>query len=231
MKLTRKISKLASPETYQRSWRKVRRALAPVPLAPLLQKVDHARLREIQARYADSPQNYAKYAEIERWLKRHRNRAQDLQLHRSPPKRILDIGCGGGFFLFIAKHYGHDVLGLDIDDFPMLGELLQLFDVPRKVWRVEAFQPLPEFRKQFDLITAFSTRFNRDAADVKIWGVPEWNFFLDDLKRHLAPGGQVFFEINSGKTRQYYSGEVRDLFVRRGATLERENVFFKTGIV
>jgi SAM-dependent methyltransferase len=231
LKFSSKIAKLTSPETYQRGWRKARRALAPIPLRPLLAKVDQARWRDIQQRYASSPLNYAKYADIQRWLKRHRTRAQDLQLHRSPPKEILDLGCGGGFFLFIARHYGHSVLGLDIDEFALLGELLALFQVPRKVWTIRPFQPLPHFDRKFDLITAFSTRFNRDAEDKQVWGVPEWSYFLEDLARHLKPDGEVFFEINSGKTKRYYPDEVRQLFANRGAVLERENVYFREGIL
>jgi cyclopropane fatty-acyl-phospholipid synthase-like methyltransferase len=151
---------------------------------------------------------------------------QDLQLHRSPPQAILDLGCGGGFFLFIAKQYGHSVQGLDIDDFPLLGELLGLFQIPRITWRIEPFRPLPEFDRKFDWITAFSTRFNRDREDRIVWGPEEWNYFLDDLTRHLQPDGRIFLEINSGKTKRYYPSDVRQLFARRGAILERENVFF-----
>jgi SAM-dependent methyltransferase len=229
LKLSHKIGKLASPETYQRGWRKAQRAFSPIPLRPLFEKIDHARLREIQQRYASSSVNYAKYADVERWLKRHIKHIQDLQLHRSPPNEILDLGCGGGFFLFIAKQFGHSGLGLDIDEFPLLGELLVLLDVPRTAWTIQPFELLPDLGRKFDLITAFSTRFNRDREDRHVWGAKEWNFFLDDLARQLKSGGKVFFEINSGKTNRYYPQEVRDLFLRRGASLERENVYFPLG--
>jgi SAM-dependent methyltransferase len=229
LKLSHKIGKLASRETYQRGWRKAQRTLSPVPMGPLLEKIDHARLREIQQRYASSPANYAKYADVERWLERHIRHIQDLQLHRSPPKEVLDLGCGGGFFLFIAKHFGHSGLGLDIDEFPLLGELLAVLTVDRTVWTIRPLEPLPDLGRKFDLITAFSTRFNRDREDRHVWGAKEWNFLLDDLARYLKSGGSVFFEINSGKTNRYYPQEVRDLFLRRGASLERENVHFPLG--
>jgi SAM-dependent methyltransferase len=226
LKLSHKIGKLVSPEAHTRFARKLRRRLFPIPIAPLLRKIDQKRLREIQERYASSTLNYAKYADVERWLKRHAARVQDLQLHRSPPSEILDLGCGGGFFLFIARQFGHSGLGLDIDEFPLLAELLALLEVPRKVWTIQPFEPLPDFGRKFDWITAFSTRFNRDSEDRVIWQVAEWDYFLTDLGRHLKPGGRVFLEINSGKTRRYYPPEVRELFLRRGATLERENVYF-----
>jgi SAM-dependent methyltransferase len=230
VKLARKIGKLCAGETYRRVLRKLRRAVSPIPVRPLLDKIDKERLCEIQQRYASSPENYAKYADVERWLKRHIHRAQDLGLHRSPPKAILDLGCGGGFFLFIAKQFGHSVQGLDIDDFPLLGELVALFEVPRTVWTIKPFTPLPDLGRKFDLITAFSTRFNRDREDRHVWGVSEWDFFLADLSRHLSPGGQVFLEINSGKSKPFYPDEVRQLFRRRGAKLERENVYFANGL-
>ena len=207
----------------------MRRLFSPVPLRPLLDKIDKERLREIQQRYASSPENYAKYADVERWLKRHIKKIQDLGLHRSSPKEILDLGCGGGFFLFIARQFGHSVNGLDIDDFPLLGELRELFDVPRKVWTITPFEPLPDFGRKFGWITAFSTRFNRDREDRQVWGAKEWEFFLDDLTRHLQPDGKVFLEINSGKTRSFYPEEVRELFRRRGAILERDYVYFPRG--
>ncbi len=230
MKLSHKIAKLISRETYRRSWRALRRRASPIPIEPLLACIDQNRLREMQQRYASSPLNYAKYADVARWLKRHVAKVHDLQLHRVPPREILDLGCGGGFFLFIARQYGHSGVGLDVDEFPLFQELTSLLDVPRVVCTIEPFRSLPAFDRKFDLITAFSTRFNRDRADQQVWGVREWNFFLDDISGRLKPGGQVFFEINSGKVTRYYPNEVRDLFRGRGATLERDYVFFENGI-
>jgi SAM-dependent methyltransferase len=230
LKLAHKIAKLTAADTYRRSWRTLRRRLSPIPLQPILARIDQDRLREIQQRYASSPLNYAKYADVNRWLKRHVIKIQDLDLRRAPPREILDLGCGGGFFLFIARHFGHSGLGLDIDEFPLFRELTDLLQVPRVVWTIRPFQPLPDFGRKFNLITAFSTRFNRDQEDRHVWGVKQWSFFLDDLATRLKPGGQVFFEINSGKVTRYYPDEVKELFRNRGATLERDYVFFRKGI-
>jgi SAM-dependent methyltransferase len=231
VKVSHKISKLTSVETYRRAGRAARRRLFPIPLQSLLDKIDAEKLREIQERYKVSPLNYAKYSDVPRWLKRHVAKVQDLNLHRtSSPREILDLGCGGGFFLFIARQFGHIGTGLDVDEFPLLRDLTSLLEVPRVVCAIQPFQPLPEFDRNFDLITAFSTRFNRDREDRNVWGVPEWSFFLDDLSTRLRPNGQVFFEINSGKNGQYYPPEVKELFRRRGARLERDYVFFNHGI-
>ena len=231
MKLSRKIRKLAQPLTYQRAWRRAQRAIFPLPLEPLLATVDRQRLHEIQQRYAGSAMEYAKYADIERWLPMNRERVQDLKLHRSAPKRVLDLGCGGGFFLFILKRFGHFVLGLDMDRFPLFTDLLDLFDVPRVVWTIKAFEPLPDLGpKKFDWITAFSINFNLHYPGERLWGPAEWDSFLHDLQRHLAPGGKIFFALNPTFGRDYYTPELRDFFLSRGASVERERILFRKGL-
>jgi SAM-dependent methyltransferase len=195
-------------------------------LKPLLARIDMERLREIQQRHATSTHRYSKYADVERWLKINLARVEDLGLDHSSPKEILDLGCGAGFFLFAAKHFGHSGIGLDVDDFPLSNELVDLLQVERKVWRIRAFEPLPDLGGRFDLITGFSTAFNRNEDESRGWDVSEWTFLLDDLDRRLKPNGKIFFEINSGKTKKYFPAEVRDLFLQRGANVQGENVLF-----
>ena len=229
MKLSRKILKFTEPLTYQRGWRRAQRSIFRVPLRPLLEQIDHERAREIRERYAKSTAGYAKYANIEPWLRLNRERVQDLNLHRSPPKRVLDLGCGGGFFLFILKNLGHSVLGLDVERVPLFGELLELFGVRRVVCRVNAFEPLPDLGQTFDWITAFSVNFNMYHPTKERWGTKEWDFLLRDLQQHLAPGGKIFFGLNPSYDGGYYTPEIRDLFLSRGADVERERIFFQHG--
>ena len=184
-------------------------------IEPFLDKIDNQRLREIQRRYTGSSDRYAKYADVEHWLKINLPRVQELKLDRSPPKQILDLGCGAGFFLFLAKQSGHKCVGLDVGDFPLSNELIQLFGLERVTWKIRALQPLPEFGRKFDLITAFSAAFNRSEDESRGWSPEEWKFFLDDLDRHLKPGGQILLEINSGKDERYFPVEVRDFFEAR----------------
>ena len=196
--------------------------------ARFLAKIDKERLRDIQRRHVSSADQYAKYADAKRWLQRNLPRIRQLELDRSTPKQILDIGCGAGFFLFLAKEFGHSGVGLDVNDHAVSNELIDLFGVERKVWRIEALTPLPSFGQKFDLITAFSTAFHRNADKSAGWGTREWNFFLDDLvDRQLKPGGRIFFEINAGKDRRFFSGAVRELFVVRGAEIDGEFVSWK----
>src|SRR2546428_12458940 len=145
MKLYHKINKLTQRLTYRRAWRRAQRSIFRLPLGPLRADIDAERLREIRQRYAGSPAGYAKYANVDPWLRLNRERVQDLKLHRSAPKRVLDLGCGGGFFLFILKNLGHTVLGLDVERVALFTELLELFEVPRGVWKITALEPRPDF--------------------------------------------------------------------------------------
>lgn len=225
MKLSNKLAKLVRPESHKRAWRRVQRKLHPLHVQPLLDKLDQRRMGEIEMRYASSPVQIAKYANIERWIKFNIERVQDLQLDRSPPQDILDLGCGGGFFLFICQELGHRCMGLDMEWFPLFTELLDLFQIKRTTWEIKRFEPLPDLGRKFDLITAFSTGFNRIKKSP--WGPLEWEFFLNDLETRLRPGGKLFFALNpEGKGGRYYSDELRDLFISRGAEIERERIFF-----
>jgi SAM-dependent methyltransferase len=198
-------------------------------IGPFLAKIDKQRLREIQRRYVSSGDRYAKYANVEHWLKINLPRVQELELERSPPKQILDLGCGAGFFLFLAKQSGHECLGLDVGDFPLSNELIELFGLERVTWKIRALQSLPDFVRKFDLITAFSAAFNSSEDESRGWNPDEWKFFLADVDRHLKPGGQILLEINSGKDKRYFPAEVRDFFLKRGARVEGERVSLKPG--
>jgi SAM-dependent methyltransferase len=226
VKFSQKVAKLGQPLTYRRAWRRAERAIHPLPLAPIFESIDRTRLAQLQAQYASSKEHYAKYADVKRWLRLNIVRAQDLKLHRSAPQSVLDLGCGGGFFLFVLQHLGHDCLGVDIDEFPLFRQLLDLFRVQRRIWTIRPHAPLPDFGRRFDLITAFSIDFNRKSKEDWWWGPAEWAFFLDDLDRQLKPGGRIFLGLNPAINKEFYTPELREFFLRRGAAVERENILF-----
>ena len=228
MKLLRKLAKLARRETYRRGWRRTQRSIFRLPFAPVFAGIDEKRLVEIQNRYASS--RYAKYADVDQWLRVNRERVQDLKLHRVSPKRVLDLGCGGGFFLFILKRFNHSVLGLDIDESPLFRELLEVFGVPRTIFRIQSFELLPNFQHQFDWITAFSIGFDRYRATHSRWKPREWDFLLRDLQSRLAPGGKIYLTLNPLPSGEYLTAELREFFLSRGADIERERILFSKGI-
>ncbi|HST29545.1 MAG TPA: class I SAM-dependent methyltransferase [Chthoniobacterales bacterium] len=225
MKLSRKVGKLVSREGYRRAWRRAQRSIFRLPFGPVLAGIDRNRLREIQQRYPGE-----KYADVDHWLRVNRERVQDLKLHRSPPQRVLDLGCGGGYFLFILKRFNHSILGLDVDRLPLFRELLEVFAVSRIVFEIKPFEPLPNLRQQFDWITAFSIGFDRHPETNARWGAKEWDFLLRDLQSQLAPGGKIYLAVNPLPDGTYLTPEVHALFSSRGADIERERIFFRHGL-
>src|SRR5947208_3454046 len=130
-----------------------------------------------------------------------------------------------GYFLYIAQLLGHEGLGLDLDELPMFGDLTRLLGVRRVIWEIKAFDPLPDVLEEFDLITAFLICFNRH-KQVDVWGVPEWEFFLDDLAKHLTPRGRVWLELNQEYDGTFYTPELKEFFQKRGAKIDRHKVSF-----
>ena len=233
MKLSHKVGKIFSREAHTRGLRRIRRKLHPLSVGRILDQIDRAQLTEIQSRWSSSKveaEKYKKYlAGFDRWMEVNAQRAQDLELHHSAPQDILDLGCGGGFFLFICKKLGHRCLGVDIGEDQLFDDLIDLFGVDRYIWKILPFQPLPDLGRKFDLITAFATGFNADLDGRGVWQVGEWDFFLNDLQKHLRPDGRVFFGINTGPDGRRYPKEVQNSFAERGAVLERNRVYFAHG--
>ena len=204
-----------------------------MPVQPLLAQLDPERLRQAQARYGtlppDAPElwrHYAKYLDVERHVRQNIRRAQDLNLHRAPRLSLLDIGCGGGFFLFVAQALGHRALGIDVAGIPAFDELVDLLGVERVVHKVTAFERLPDFGRKFDLVTSFATAFHGGKEDDWRWPAEAWEFFLRDLKERLNPGGRVFFELNAAYGGNYYTPEIRRVFEEQGGRIERGSVLF-----
>src|SRR5207302_305054 len=84
---------------------------------------------------------------------------------------------------------------IELDGLPMFGDSTRMLGVRRVIWRVRPFVPLPDLGEKFDLVTAFMICFNNHKQP-HLWGVPEWEFFLDDLSRHLTSRGRVWLELN-----------------------------------
>lgn len=172
-----------------------------------LHRIDRLR-REIQPACRADPVSAAKYADHRFWLLFNLRRAADLQLHTRTGLRILDLGCGPGYFLAVARALGHESWGVDVPDsvFSPLerrvyGEILQALGCRHLVapLTVERMVPLA-VHGRYDLITAFWVCFNRHRQPDE-WGAPEWRFFLQDALDHLRPGGAIFLELNDHSER------------------------------
>jgi SAM-dependent methyltransferase len=153
-------------------------------------------------KHRDFGDNSRKYLDLEPHVEEVAHAAGRLGLIGARPMRVLDIGCGSGYFLFALKTLGHDVVGIDLDDNPMYNDSVKLLGIPRLAQRVERRQRLPDLGAPFDLITAFSICFDLHWRE-DVWGPEDWRFFLDDARARLRPGGRIFLNFNPASTRHF----------------------------
>jgi len=203
----------------------------PLDAKRIIETIDPSGFDQIRQRYAvaNPGADWPKYLDLERWIEINIRRIRALELDLSRPKRILDLGCGAGYFLYIAQLLGHSGLGLDMDRVSMFREITRLLGVHRVVQRIEAFRPLPDLGQKFNLITAFMVCFN-DHKMPGLWKVPEWEFFLDDLAKHLTPRGRVWLELNQEYDGTFYTPELKKFFQKRGARINEHKIIFTSGL-
>ena len=236
LRLSQKIGKILTGQAFDSARRHTRaivrnrRFPSRITAEAVVKSIDARRFEEIRRKYAvDDPGDAPpKYFDLEHWIPINLQRVRGLRLDYAPRSRILDLGCGAGYFLYINKLLGHEILGLDLDDLPMFRELNELLEIPRIIARIGAFQPLPKFDRKFDIITAYLICFNNHKSD-KLWGPAEWDYFLSDAASHLAANGRLWLELNREYDGSYYTPELKAFFERRGAELQSCRVAFNPG--
>jgi SAM-dependent methyltransferase len=203
----------------------------PLGTKRVIKTIDPVAFEQIRRRYtvANPGADWPKYLDLDRWVGVNIRRIRQLELDLSRPKQILDLGCGAGYFLYIAQLLGHSGLGLDMDRLPMFREITRLLGVRRVVQQIRAFRSLPSFGQKFDVITAFMVCFN-DHKMPGLWGVPEWDFFLDDLAKHLKARGRVWLELNQEYDGTFYTPELKEFFRKRGAKIHEHKIVFNSGL-
>jgi SAM-dependent methyltransferase len=144
VRFAHKIRKLFSSEALASVWEHASRATHPVNARRILATVDREKMSRLREQYpygANSPR-INRFEDADYWVAVNVERAQDLWLDRAPPLRILDLGCGAGFFLYVARLFGHDAIGLDTDHEPLFRATTELLNVRRVIARIEPFVPL-----------------------------------------------------------------------------------------
>src|SRR5213082_1852237 len=162
MNFSHKLRKLFDPDTICSLREHIHRAFHPINARRPLEELEKdPSWKELRRKYPPGIKEMHRWADAEFWIKRNVERAQDLSLDRGPRHHILDLGCGPGYFIYIAQKLGHSGIGLDIDEQPIFRDTLGLLKVHRVVHRIEAHRPLPVPQQKFDLITSYLTCFNR----------------------------------------------------------------------
>ena len=254
MTLFRKIQKAFQWRTYERardlkkeersprrkfSWRERRerkrgdRRREALTVENLLRRVSPAALAKVQALSARENLDdvfWTKYLDVDKWLKLNIRYVKELGMIQRPARSVLDIGCGGGFFLVACRAVGARVLGVDLDKDIVLNEMIKLFKLERVTWRVRAWVKLPDFKRRFDLITAFMICFNFPPRH-PYWGPREWDFFINDMVDRLYPEGRLLLSLNKQPDGKEYDDHLQRYFeAREGVVTGKRIVFTREGL-
>ncbi len=172
-----------------------------------------------------------KYLRLGGYLRRDLSRAVELGLHDGEPLKVLDLGSGAGYFLFVCEYFGHSALGIDVparDDEPrdrqimhrFYADMIDLLKLRRTFGTIRPFEALPSLEGEpFDLVTAHQVSFHWDNLPSP-WGVSEWRFFLDDLRSKSTSNWRLAMTLNPDmETGLLVEPEVRRLFEEEGARI------------
>ena len=176
--------------------------------------LDREGLARLAVKHAASPDTIGagKYLFHEPWLRECVYRALRLDLDRSRPLRIMDMGTGTGYFLHVCRTLGHDARGIDLANEPIYNDTIPLLDLKRDIHRVSPATPLPPGDATYDLITAFMVTFNEVESDNE-WGRAQWEVFLRNIMPRVAPGGRLAILFNySIRNKRFYDSETAALF-------------------
>ena len=154
-----------------------------------------------------------KYKESSSWLPKHVALLHALDLHVQTGLRILDLGCGPGWFSWLASRLGHTPVGLDLPQRSAYYKAVcDAMHVPVIEHAISPYTPLPDDGERYDVIVLLMAAFCLDPQ----WDTMEaWRFFLRDLESRLAPGGTVLFEM-CAHYGLFYDADLYDLFTEFG---------------
>jgi SAM-dependent methyltransferase len=230
VRVSRKFQKLLSFDAVESLWEHACRWTHPVRSRRILATLDRSELARLREAYPYRPnaRRINAYENAARWIGINVEYAQDLWLDRTPPLRILDLGCGAGYFLYVCRFFGHEGLGLDTDEEPLFRGTTALLNVRRVIARIYPNVPLPDLGEKFDLVTAHRVCFHRVAraaanGEWKEWASADWKCFINDIRtRFLKPRGRLLLDFNPRPDgSSFFTKELRACFLSEGARIFR----------
>lgn len=165
---------------------------------------------------------FSKYFKESNEIKQKLGWARMLGLDNGIKCKVLELGCGAGFFAFVMSYFGHMVFISDVEDGRAscaYKECLEALDMLKDFEiRINRQVRLPMIVGKYDLITATGIAFHED------WTESDWSFFLNDLRTHLKEDGRIFLNVNrSGKAAVGYKA-LKDLINDESKWIEGVNI-------
>lgn len=204
--------------------------------------LDVEALRRLRHAHLHGPQEIEELCDHRRKLEIAIVKALVAGLHHGPRRRILDLGCGGGYFVAVCRHLGHACDATEVPPSRLSLDTADAYAAVRAALRIGATIDLAIAANtpidvaalapaSYDLITAHKVCFNGHMRPA-VWSISEWRFFVTDICRFLAPGGRLVIELNEDVTRyggrRWYDAELAEYFARVGQvarawiTIERD---------
>jgi SAM-dependent methyltransferase len=123
-----------------------------------------------------------------------------LERYRLPGKRLLDVGCGTGKSLIPMLERGWEASGCDISPAMLAIARAKIGDVARL--ELADMRELPRLG-EFDLVWSLNDSVNYLADGAELEAA------LAGMRRNLAPGGLIVFDVNALLTYRTFFAERR----------------------
>jgi SAM-dependent methyltransferase len=160
-----------------------------VTVDDIMATIDRDGFAELAARHAGD--YAAKYLDLSVWIPRNLRRVELARLDVGPPRRVLDLGCGCGYFLHICRMLGHEIVGLDnAPPGSLFADMTEFLGIPVVQYEIQAFHPLPDLGGPFDVVAAHMVTFNGHLTATP-WGAHEWHSLLWQFR-----GAAVSLQLN-----------------------------------
>lgn len=134
---------------------------------------------------------------IEKWIREKLGACYWMGISdQSSKKRIIDLGTGAGWMVYLCKQFGHESYGTDIQRRPEYEEGYKFLGINNNVsGDLVYINKKLTIKGKFDYITSFRSFIGQKP---RAWEKNEWKFFLSDCRDHLNDGGHVYLSCNSG---------------------------------
>jgi len=146
----------------------------------------------------------AKREELRAWLRKYYVRGFSL----SPPCRILDAGCGEGFWAELFREEGFDVVGVDLEPAYVAEGRRKYPELDLRVADIEGELPFPRIP-----IGSFDVVFVRAVSHLYAPSLRGAVLALGNLRDYLVPGGLLLLSAYTDGSGEAKKGAFGDYYL------------------